>query len=82
MIDQKRAGDGLATGTPRFGSVTSGLMRDTGSLMAERSDRHDLAISLLEKAHKHRPNDPRLLWALGRTYRMVARNERGTGGSR
>ena len=43
--------------------------------MAERSDRHDLAIGLLEKARKHRPNDPRLLWALGRTYRMVARSE-------
>ena len=74
-IDEKRAGDGLATGTPRFGSVTSGLMRDTGSLMAERSDRHDLAIGLLEKAREHRPNDPRLLWALGRTQRMVARND-------
>ena len=74
-IDEKRAGDGLATGTPRFGSVTSGLMRDTGSLMAERSDRHDLAIGLLEKARKYRPNDPRLLWALGRTHRMVARSE-------
>ena len=33
--------------------------------MAERSDRHDLAIGLLEKARKYRPNDPRLLWALG-----------------
>ena len=74
-IDEKRAGDGLATGTPRFGSVTSGLMRDTRSLMAEHSDRHDLAIGLLEKARKYRPNDPRLLWALGRTQRMVARSE-------
>ena len=75
-IDGKRAGDGLATGTPRFGSVISGLMRDTGTLMAERSDRHDLAIGLLEKALRYRPNDPRLLWALGRTYRMVARTEK------
>ncbi|WP_420636209.1 M48 family metalloprotease [Candidatus Palauibacter sp.] len=74
-IDERRAGDGLSTGTPRFGSVISGLMRDTGAVMAERSDRHDLAIGLLEKARKHRPNDPRLLWALGRTYRMVARSE-------
>ncbi len=74
-IDETRAGGGLATGTLRFGSVTSGLMRDTGSLMAERSDRHDLAISLLKKARKHRPNDSRLLWALGRTQRMVSRNE-------
>ena len=74
-IDEQRAGAGLAAGTPRFGSVTSGLMRDTGSLMAERSDRHDLAIGLLEKARMHRPNDPRLLWALGRTRRMVARSE-------
>ena len=46
-------------GTPRFGNVISGLMRDTGTLMAERSDRHDLAIELLEKARQHRPNDPR-----------------------
>ena len=74
-IDYKRAGDGLATGTPRFGNVISGLMRDTGTLMAERSDRHDLANGLLEKARRHRPNDPRLLWALGRTYRMVARTD-------
>ena len=75
VIDEKRAEDGLATGTPRFGNVISGLMRDTGTLMAERSDRHDLAVSLLERARKHRPNDPRLLWALGRTYRIVARTD-------
>ena len=74
-IEEKRAGGGLATGTPRFSSVISGLMRDTGILMAERSDRHDLAIRLLEKARVYRPHDPRLLWALGRTYRMVARTE-------
>ena len=74
-IDDKRTGGGLVTGTPRFGNVISGLMRDTGTLMAERSDRHDLAIELLEKARQHRPNDPRLLWALGRTYRMVARTD-------
>ena len=72
-IDRKRSGDGLVKGTPRFGNVISGLMRDTGTLMAERSDRHDLAIGLLEKARQYRPNDPRLLWALGRTRRMVAR---------
>ena len=74
-IDTKRAGDGLLKGTPRFGNVISGLMRDTGTLMAERSDRHDLAIGLLEKARQYRPNDPRLLWALGRTRRMVARTD-------
>ncbi len=74
-IEEKRSGDRLATGTPRFGGVISGLMRDTGTLMAERSDRHDLAIGLLEKARKYRPNDPRLLWALGRTHRMVARTD-------
>ena len=74
-VSEKRAGGELATGTPRFGSVISGLMRDTGILMAERSDRHDLAIRLLERSRKYRPNDPRLLWALGRTYRMVARSE-------
>ena len=37
-IDDKRTGGGLVTGTPRFGNVISGLMRDTGTLMAERSD--------------------------------------------
>ena len=74
-IDQQRAGDGLTAGTPHFGSVISGLMRDTGTLMAERSDRHDLAVGLLEKARKYRPNDPRLVWALARTYRMVARTD-------
>ena len=72
-INEKRAGDGLATGTPQFGSVISGSIRDTGTLMAKRSDRHDLAIALLGKALKHRPNDPRRLWSLGRTYRMVGR---------
>ena len=50
-------------------------MRDTGTLMAERSGRHDLAVGLLEKARKYRPNDPRLLWALARIYRMVARTD-------
>ena len=74
-IDEKQVGDGLAKGTPRFGSVISGLMRDTGRLMAERSDRHELAIGLLEKVRQHRPNDPRLLGAQGRTYRMIARTE-------
>ena len=75
VIDNQRTEDGLALGTPRFGNVISGLMRDTGTLMAERSDRHDLAIRLLEKARQFRPNDPRLLWALGRTYRKVARTD-------
>ncbi len=72
---REAAGDRLATGTPRFSNVISGLMRDTGTLMAESSDRHDLAIGLLERARKYRPNDSRLLWALGRTYRMVAQAE-------
>ena len=71
-IDMKRSGDRLVKGTQSLGNVISGLMRDTGTLMAERSDRHDLAIGLLEKARPYRPNDPRLLWALGRTRRMVA----------
>ena len=74
-IDAKQSGDGLTKGTPRFSIVMSGLVRDTGTLMAERSDRLDLAIALLERARQHRPNDPRLLWALGRTYRMVARSD-------
>ena len=75
VIDNKRTEDGLTPGTPRFGNVISGLMRDTGTLMAERSDRHDLALRLLEKARQYRPNDPRLLWALGRIYRKVARTD-------
>ena len=74
-INNKRTEEGLTPGTPRFGNVISGLMRDTGTLMAERSDRHDLAIRLLEKARQYRPNAPRLLWALGRTYRKVARTD-------
>ena len=40
--------------------VTSVEARSPGTLMAERSDRHDLAIGLLEKARQHKPNDPRL----------------------
>ena len=64
----------------RTGSTETFSM-PTASGMAERSDRHALAIGLLEKARQHRPNDPRLLWALGRTYRMVARtDEKLTGG--
>ena len=74
-IEERRAGGPLTQGTERFGSVLSALMRDTGSLMAERSDRHDLAVRLLEKARQHRPNDPRLLWALGRTYLLIARDK-------
>ena len=71
----QRADVGGRSESPRFGSVISDLMRDTGTLMAERSDRHDLAVGLLEKARKYRPNAPRLLWALARTYRMVARTD-------
>ncbi len=74
-IDEMRAVDGLSKGTSRFGRVLSGMMRDTGALLAERSDRHDLALRLLEKAREHRPNDPRLLWALGRVSGMVARTD-------
>ena len=42
----------------RTGSTETFSM-PTASGMAERSDRHDLAIGLLEKARQHRPNDPR-----------------------
>ena len=79
-IEKRRTGDGLATATPRFGSAISGLMRGTDALMVERSDRHDLAIGLLERARKYRPHDPRRLWALERTCRMVARTRREAGG--
>ena len=75
LIDEQRTQGTLVTGTGQFGSVISGLVRDTGALMAERSDRHDLAIELLEKARQYRPNDPRLLWALGRAYRITARSQ-------
>ena len=51
--EARPSGDGLATGTPRFGSVISGLMRDTGTFMIDRSDRHDRVIGLLEKARQY-----------------------------
>ena len=41
----------------RTGSTETFSM-PTASGMAERSDRHDLTIGLLEKARQHRPNDP------------------------
>ena len=75
MVESKRSGGELSTGTGRFGRLMSGLIRDNGILLAERSDRHDLALGNLEMAQRYRPNDPRLLWSLGRVYRMLGRTE-------
>ncbi len=68
-----RANGELATGSGRFEQMTSGLLRDASILLAERADRYDLALEGLEKARKTRPDDPRLLWALGRIYRLAGR---------
>ena len=65
----------LSTGSGRFERMTSGLLRDASILLAERADRYDLALEGLEKARKTRPNDPRVLWALGRIYRLAGRTE-------
>ena len=56
-------------------------MRDTGTLMAERSGRHDLAVSLLEKARKYRPNDPRAAVGAGTDLPHGRPDGRETGGS-
>ena len=65
----------LATGSGRFERMTSGLLRDASILLAERADRYDLALERLERARMTRPDDPRLLWALGRIYRLAGRTE-------
>ena len=63
----------LSTGSGRFERVTSGLRRDASILLAERIDRYDLALEGLESVQKVRPNDPKLLWAMGRIYRLAGR---------
>ena len=65
----------LSTGSGRFDRMTSGLLRDVSILLAERADRYDLALEGLEKARKTRPNDPRVLCARGRIYRLAGRTE-------
>lgn len=63
----------LSTGSGRFARVTSGMRRDASILLAERIDRYDLALEGLESVQKIRPNDPKLLWAMGRIYRLAGR---------
>ena len=74
-FQNKRSSGAIATGTGRFGRMLSATIRDNGILLAERSDRYDLALESLERAQRYRPNDPRLLWALGRVYGMVGRTQ-------
>ena len=65
----------LATGSGRFGRVMSALIRDNGILLAEESDRFDLALENLQRAYRYRPNDPRVLWGLGRVRQSLARTD-------
>lgn len=65
----------LATGSGRFGRVLSAVIRDNGILLAEESDRFDLALENLERAYRYRPNDPRVLWGIGRVSQMLARTD-------
>ena len=65
----------LATGSGRFGRMLSAVVRDNGILLAEESDRYDLALENLERAHRYRPNDPRVLWGLGRVSQLLARTD-------
>ena len=67
--------DGLATGSGRLGRVLSAVIRDNGILLAEESDRYDLALEHLERAYRYRPNDARLLWGLGRVQQLLARTD-------
>ena len=73
QIEDMESTVGLSTGSGRFERMTSGLRRDASILLAERSDRYDLALSGLESVVDVRPNDPRLLWAMGRIYRLSGR---------
>ena len=66
---------GLATGSGRLGRVLSAVIRDNGILLAEESDRFDLALENLERAYRYRPNDARLLWGLGRVHQLLARTD-------
>ena len=65
----------LATGSGRFGRVLSAVIRDNGILLAEESDRYDLALENLQRAYRYRPNDPRVLWGLGRVNQLLARTD-------
>lgn len=66
---------GLATGSGRFERMLSAVIRDYGILLAEESDRFDLALENLERAYRYRPNDPRVLWGLGRVHQLLARTD-------
>ena len=65
----------LATGSGRLGRMLSAVIRDNGILLAEESDRFDLALEHLERAYRYRPNDPRVLWGLGRVNQLLARTD-------
>ena len=70
-----RASGELSTGAGQFGPMLSAMYRDNGILLAERTDRFDLARESLERAMRYRPRDPRVLWGLGRVYRLVGRTD-------
>ena len=74
-LQSGRASGELSTGAGHFGPMLSAMYRDNGILLAERTDRFDLARESLERAMRYRPRDPRVLWGLGRVYRLVGRTD-------
>ena len=61
----------LGTGSGSYEKLTSVVRRDSGIHMAELLDRYDLALDMLEAVLPVRPDDPKLLWALGRIHNLT-----------
>ncbi|HVL66728.1 MAG TPA: hypothetical protein VM364_05645 [Vicinamibacterales bacterium] len=57
---------------------TSRMMRDVAIWLMDDTDRYRLAKDILERAVEYRAYDPKALWALGRAYKLVGQNRRGS----
>lgn len=70
----KNAGE-LSVDSGRFRLKASRLIRDTAISWIEDWDRYDIAKANLERIQDIRPHDPKMLWYLGKVYKLLARTE-------
>ena len=70
----KDAGE-LSVDSGRFRLKASRLIRDTAIDWMDKEDRYDIAKANLERIQDIRPHDPKMLWYLGRAYKLLARTE-------
>lgn len=68
-----RAAGELTLGTGQLARFMSPMIRETAIQLMDEEDRYAQAKGMLESIEQYRPRDPRMLWALGRAYKLIGR---------